>query len=233
MALVGFAIIVMALSLVMTLSRSGIACFMIALAVSGIAVVRHKARRSGRAFVVSYLAFVAILSMSWAGLDAITTRFQGVEWTLEGRLFAWQDALRIFRAFPAAGTGLNTYGIATLFYQTFQADSVHFAEAHNDYLQLLAEGGMLLVIPAVALIALFVREVWLRFSEGLDDNTGYWLRLGAVTGLIAISLQEIVDFSLQMPGNAALFVLLCGIAVRKTSRQKPSAAASIDMQLSS
>ena len=65
-----------------------------------------------------------------------------------------------------------------------------------------------------------MREVHRRFREGLDDSTGYWLRLGAVTGLVVISLQEIVEFSLQMPGNAALFTLLCGIAVRRASGNK-------------
>jgi hypothetical protein len=219
--LVGFAIVVMALSLVLTLSRSGITCFMVALGISGVAVVRRQAGRSTRAFVVSYLVFVAILSVSWAGVDAIAARFHGADWTLEGRLFAWQDALRIFRAFPWTGTGLNTYGTATVLYQTFQTETAHFAEAHNDYLQFLAEGGLLLVVPTLVLIGLFIREVRRRFREGLDDSTGYWLRLGAVTGLVAISLQEIVEFSLQMPGNAALFVLLCGIAVRKASRARP------------
>lgn len=229
--LVGFAIVVMALSLVLTLSRSGITCFMIALAISGMAVIRHQAGGSKRALIVSYLAFVAILSVSWAGIDAITARFLGVDWTLEGRLFAWQDALRIFRAFPKTGAGLNTYGVATLFYQTFQTDTFHFAEAHNDYLQFLAEGGLLLAIPTLVAIGLFAREVHRRFREGLDDSTGYWLRLGAVTSLVAISLQEIVEFSLQMPGNAALFTLLCGIAVRKASRSRPHATtAAINFQ---
>jgi O-antigen ligase len=222
-ALVGCAILLMGLSLVMTLSRSGITCFMIALAMSGVAVVRQQVGRSTRAIVVSYLLFVAILSAGWTGVDAILARFQGVDWTLEGRLFAWRDAQRIIRAFPWTGTGLNTYGIATLIYQTFQKDTVHFAEAHNDYLQYLAEGGLLLAIPTLVLVGLFAREVHRRFRERLDDGTGYWLRLGAVTGLVAIALQEIVEFSLQIPGNAALFVLLCGIAARRASGRRPRA----------
>jgi hypothetical protein len=56
-----------------------------------------------------------------------------------------------------------------------------------------------------------------RFREGRDDRTGYWIRLGAVTGLVAIAFQEIVEFSLQMPGNAAFFTVLCAVAVRKAS----------------
>jgi hypothetical protein len=56
-----------------------------------------------------------------------------------------------------------------------------------------------------------------RIREGRDDRTGYWIRLGAVTGLVAIAFQEIVAFSLQMPGNAALFTVLCAIAARRAS----------------
>ena len=82
--------------------------------------------------------------------------------------------------------------------------TLHFAEAHNDYLQLAAEGGLLLTIPAALCVASFVIAVRRRFSD--EQSIGaYWLRVGAVTGLVAIGLQETVDFSLQMPGNAALF----------------------------
>jgi hypothetical protein len=42
-----------------------------------------------------------------------------------------------------------------------------------------------------------------------------------VTGLVAIALQEVVEFSLQMPGNAALFTLLAAIAIRRASVKPP------------
>jgi hypothetical protein len=42
--------------------------------------------------------------------------------------------------------------------------------------------------------------------------------VGAVTGLVAVALQEIVDFSLQMPGNAALFVILAALASRRVAQ---------------
>jgi O-antigen ligase len=95
-------------------------------------------------------------------------------------------------------------------------------EAHNDYLQLLVEGGWLVAVPALALIGLFAREVRRRFRDALDDRTGYWLRLGAVTGLVAIAFQEIVEFSLQMPGNAALFTVLAAVAMRRATVKHPS-----------
>ena len=55
----------------------------------------------------------------------------------------------------------------------------------------------------------------LRADKGADDTETYWIRVGATTGLFAIALQEAVDFSLQIPGNAVLFALLCGMAVHR------------------
>ena len=42
-----------------------------------------------------------------------------------------------------------------------------------------------MTVPALVLVILFAREVRRRFGEGRDDSTGYWIRLGAVTGIVA------------------------------------------------
>ena len=73
-------------------------------------------------------------------------------------------------------------------------------------------------IPIGLAIAVFVREVYLRFREASDELTVYWIRCGAVAGLAAIALQSIGEFSLQMPGNAVLFTTLCAIALHKSRR---------------
>ena len=39
-----------------------------------------------------------------------------------------------------------------------------------------------------------------------------------MTGLLAIAAQSLVEFSLQMPANAALFAVLCGIALHDGGR---------------
>ena len=121
---------------------------------------------------------------------------------------------------------MNTYGAATLFYQEHDL-ALHFNEAHNDYLQLLSEGGALLTVPALLCVGVFVYLVRRRFS-GESSTTSYWLRAGAVTGIAAIALQETVEFSLQMPGNAALFSVLCGIAIHRAPRRRSSSARSTD-----
>jgi hypothetical protein len=87
-------------------------------------------------------------------------------------------------------------------------------EADNDYMQLLVEGGALLCLPVAFSIGAFVVLVRRRFRE--ESSVGrYWLRAGAATGLAAIALQETVSCSLQVPGNSAMFAVLCAIAVHR------------------
>ena len=52
----------------------------------------------------------------------------------------------------------------------------------------------------------------------------YWLRAGAVIGLLTIGVQAFVEFSLQMPGNAALFVALMAIALHEPVHRRISSA---------
>jgi hypothetical protein len=213
----GFSLLVMGLALAMTLSRSGISCFLLAITISGVHVLRHQATTTKQRLLSGYLVAVFIAAVSWAGIDAIGERFAQVDWELGGRAGAWSDAWRIHQMFPVFGTGFNTYGTATLLHQQFQVKDAHYVEAHNDYLQLLTEGGYLVAVPVLVLVVVFAWQVRARFRDGRDDRTGYWLRLGAVTGIVAMAFQEIVEFSLQMPGNFVLFATLCAVAIRKAT----------------
>ncbi|MDO8677214.1 MAG: hypothetical protein Q7R30_01425 [Acidobacteriota bacterium] len=62
----------------------------------------------------------------------------------------------------------------------------------------------------------FAWEVRRRFRE--DVGSIWWIRMGAVIGLVAIALQSIAEFSLQMPGNAALFAVVAGLAIHDDRR---------------
>jgi O-antigen ligase len=209
--LVAFAILVMAVALTLTTSRSGLLGLALALAMSAWFVARRQQALSRRVVSMVFIGFVLVAAIGWTGVDRLASRFSDP--TYGSRVPIWADTLRIARRFPLAGTGLNTYGTSTLAYQT-AVPHVHLAQAHNDYLQLVAEGGLLLTIPAAVLAILLVRTIHQRVKGSVRESTDYWIRLGAVTGLVAIALQEIGEFSLQMPGNAVLFVVLLAVAAR-------------------
>ena len=218
----GAAIAVMGLSLVMTLSRSGIGCFAVAILVFGVFVVRRPADGSRRTVAGIYLVCLLTVTVGWAGVDRVVQEFANTRGSgLGNRANAWRDTVQVISDFPLTGSGFNTYGTAMLGYQTVDPDHWWWREAHNDYLQLMAEGGLLLVVPSIAAIGLFVREVRRRFRDGNADDATYWIRIGALTGIIAMALQEVVEFSLQIPGNAVLFAVLAAIVVHRPPVSKP------------
>jgi O-antigen ligase len=209
--LLGFGILLMVFSLVLTLSRSGILALASGLVLTSLFMSRRETSAMRRFAVIGYLTIVFVIAASWVGLDQIAARFaEGDLASVNQRPAIWADTLRIIRDFWLTGSGFNTFGIATLFYQT-SVPELHLREAHNDYLQLAAEGGVLMGIPILIALVAFAAAVRRRFRE--DVGSVWWIRMGAVTGILAVALQSLVEFSLQMPGNAALFTVLCGIAL--------------------
>lgn len=211
--------LVTAVAVISTLSVSGIAILLVVCGVFSRRLTRRARSTPGRLLVRAGLIVLPLAAFGWVGFDVVSEELAMASWPdIGGRVPIWRDTAGIVRDFPVTGTGLNTYGMAMLAYQTQRPD-VHVVEAHNDYLQLVAEGGLLLGLPIFVAAAAFVREVRSRFREAADDVRLHWLRVGAVAGLLALAAQSLVDFSLQMPGNAVLFALLMAIAVHRPPRR--------------
>jgi O-antigen ligase len=219
MLLTIFAMALMTLSLFMTLSRSGIVAFVVAVVVIAGHLVRQREAGARRFIGPVYVAALVVFAIATVGVETISARFgNGDAATLNLRLPIWHDALRVASDFPLVGSGVNTFGDTMLLYQTALPE-VHVREAHNDYLQLAVEGGILFAAALVVAVIAFIRVVRTRLSE--SHGSSYWIRLGAVTGLLAIALQSVLEFSLQMPGNAALFVVLCALALHQPLEASP------------
>jgi O-antigen ligase len=198
----------------LTLSRSGITAFAVSMMIAGWFAAPALDNRSRRISAAVCLVLLLTAVVLWTGPVVIASRFASADWgEFNNRRGAWADAWSVVQDFPLTGTGLNTYWAASLFYQRHEL-SQFFAEAHNDYLQFAAEGGLLLIIPAVICLAFLARDLRhaMRDQRG---STEWWLRAGAITSLFAIALQESVEFSLQMPGNAALLAVVCAIGLQR------------------
>lgn len=208
-----FAAAIVAIGILTTRSRSGAIALIVALMVVALLSGRRQSSKVRRGIAATSLITVGLIAFLTSG-SAVMSRFAGMSWisAVEPRLAAWRDSWQILQDFSTTGTGFNTYGVSMLHYQTVQGMG-RFIEAHNDYLQLAVEGGWLLGIPALLLAASLAMEISRRFREGKDDTRTYWVRVGAVTGLVAIALQSVVEFTLQMPGAAVMFATLLAIAI--------------------
>jgi O-antigen ligase len=210
---VAFALSAMAFALIQTRSRAGILGLVAALcAIGGPFLLRITSTR-GRMLVAAPLLLIPMVGVSVAGIQPIVERFTADSWsTGHGRLPIWRQALAIARDFPIAGSGFNTYQRVVRSYPVKDVGEP-YEGAHNDFLQLALEGGLLVAIPAAATAGLFARQTIRRLVDRSEDVASRWIRTGAAIGLLLVGAQELVDFSLQVPGNAALFAVLAGIAI--------------------
>jgi O-antigen ligase len=220
-ALLLFAAIIMAIGILTTQSRSGAGSLAIAIAMLGFWSLRRQPSKRLRAAVSASLIIVAAIAFATSGSGVVSRLLQPSPDSWGGRLDAWEASLRILGDFWVSGTGFNTFGAAMLHYRGMQ-DARPFIEAHNDYLQLAVEGGLLVCIPALILGMCVFVAIRQRFRERQDDAKLYWLRVGAVVGVIGIAAQSMVDFTLQMPGAAALCVTLLAIAMHLPSAKPQS-----------
>jgi hypothetical protein len=210
------ALAVMALSIVWTLSRSAIAAFaVVTFLLSTLVSARFRGRR--RMVTVAFLLVVVVFAVSWRGIDTVYDWYSHTS-TLEWRFELWRDTLAIVRDFRWFGTGLNTYGVSTLVYP-MSDPTRHAMEAHSDYVQILSEGGIVLAVAALFAIVQLARAIRAGFAQPQTASL-YWVRTGATLALVAMAIQELTDFSLQMPGNAVLFVLLAAIAMHRPPRHE-------------
>jgi O-antigen ligase len=173
---------------------------------------RIRAGRRGRAMLLAGVAVVLGVAVAYANLGALADRVgETLAAGMGGRRVIWRETWSMVRDFWLTGIGAGTYERGMLVYQHEARGHFYFNHAHNEYLQLAAEGGVLLSVPvAVALIA-GAREIGRRL--GRDDTPIFWLRIGAASGMLAVAVQSVWDTGLRMPANAVLFALLAAIAL--------------------
>ncbi|MDQ3712111.1 MAG: O-antigen ligase family protein [Acidobacteriota bacterium] len=127
-----------------------------------------------------------------------------------GRIHFWQIALRIFFDHPILGAGLDAFGVAFTRYDTWSG-MYRVEQAHNDYLQILADAGIL----GFACVAAFI---YLLFKKGLRtirESSDHFRRsaaVGALAGCFGILIHSFFDFPLRTPSNAFFFFTLTALA---------------------
>jgi O-antigen ligase len=83
--------------------------------------------------------------------------------------------------------------------------------AHNDYLQCLAEQG---VVALAVMLLFFGRILFALLNRGLavSEVSGRCLAIACIGSLAAIFLHSFVDFNLRIEANAFLLAWVAGIA---------------------
>ncbi len=204
----------MTAALLSSMSRSGI----LGLAVASLVLVLLAGRRisMGRiAWLVTAIVVLLAVATAYVNVPGLLNRLdEAVPTGLGGRTVIWNETWPMAVDFARAGLGVGAFERGMLVYQQ-SPRSIFFNHAHNQYLQLLVEGGLLLLVPcAVAAIA-GAREIALRL--GRDRTPMFWMRAGAASGLAAVCVQSVWEVGLRMPANAVLFAIVAAVATHETT----------------
>ncbi|HET9698278.1 MAG TPA: O-antigen ligase family protein [Terriglobales bacterium] len=127
------------------------------------------------------------------------------------------DTLRMSLHNPLLGFGLGTFQRAYPKYQSF-SDEKLINHAHNDYLETLADTGILGLGIFGFLIVTVYRAGLSKMRERVDEE-GQILTLAALSGITALLVHSFFDFNLHIPANAALFFVLCSMVATPFRRR--------------
>jgi O-antigen ligase len=200
----------MAAALVVGLSRSGLIA---AVAGLGSLWALSSARMSGRArgWLLAGFVATAAIGAAYANTNAVTARVsETINLGLGGRQAIWRETWPMIKDFWLTGVGPGAYERAMIVYQQ-SPRVVYFNHAHNDYIQIAAEGGVLLALPVLMIAG---AGAWrIRRSLARDRTAIYWVRAGAVGGLVAVAVQSLWETGLRVPACTLLFAVLAAIAM--------------------
>jgi O-antigen ligase len=195
-----------------------------------LAVVLVKQRRDLRT-ALSLGAFLLIVVglLTWLGGDELLRRMATVpsaqaDLSTNMRIQINRDGLRMFWHKPMLGWGLESFPVV---YPQFRSFYTNFFvnQAHNDYLQLLVEMGLLGFGAMIWFLIVLYRTAFKKISNWPSQVSGA-LTLACILGFTGILIHSAVDFNLQIPANAALFYVLCTLAaadplVQPTRKRRP------------
>ncbi|HKG98868.1 MAG TPA: O-antigen ligase family protein, partial [Pyrinomonadaceae bacterium] len=216
---------IMGVALVMTASRGGIVSLVaeIVFLVIVTAIWRkpseRRRRKSGRlkrigarvgmatALLVGLFLGVLLLGGEFSIARFIDT--VNTDDPTTGRAHFWAVTLDIIRAHPYAGAGLGAFGVIYTRYDT-RNGLYRLEQAHNDYLQVLSDGGILGAVLALSFVALLFYKAISRAQSRDDFRRG--VALAALSGCFAVLVHSFFDFTLHTTSNALLFLVLAALA---------------------
>jgi O-antigen ligase len=142
-----------------------------------------------------------------------------------GRMDTWRDTWKMIRTNPIVGTGLGAYETAYPIYAKDDGTAGVVAQAHNDYLQVLADGGIVGGLIVLWFIVALCRAVY----RGLQATDPFLVKAAVAggVGLFGILVHSLFDFNLQLPSHALLFCLCSVVLAQLPASQTAPVAAEV------
>lgn len=195
-------LIIMTAVFIFTQSRGGWICLGISLFIMNIFLIKER-RLKKSSLLLFLLISAVVLSFVYFNREEIPARIETVtnisETSIQTRIKIWQGTLMMIKDNPILGTGIGTYDWAFYRYRPTGLN-IRAGYAHNEYLNMAAEMGILAPFIMLWLFALVI-------SSALKRKTFKAQKLGCAMGILSLSLHGFVDFNFHILANMLLFTL--------------------------
>lgn len=216
--------VLMGTAVIASRSRAGIVVALAGILAVGL-YTAVRARRFGLATASVAAAAATILVFSQGRGQEVMEAFRNVPGAFNGgelgRWPIWTQAAGMVPAFPLWGVGLGAFQYVFPGFRT-GGPGVFLSHAHNDYLELLVETGVVGALAFGAGLFLVIFSAFRR-REGRSDFGPFGPAAGA--GVLVVALHALVDFSLAIPAVALTCAILAGLflAWRRPAAPEPAA----------
>lgn len=191
------------------------------------ALSRFLASKIFRLTLGAFLLAVTLAGILWVGGEQMVSRLETIPGEImveaqesgfgTSRKEIWGATWRMIKDHPLMGVGIGGYWTAIPLYHPASGKMTP-QQAHNDYLELLASGGLIGVLLAGWFILLLLRGA--RSNLRSVDPFRRAACFGAVTGLFGISVHSLFDFGLHIPVNAVICLTLAVILLAQVRVEK-------------
>jgi len=150
---------------------------------------------------------------------AIST-FDEKDPSINTRLLIWKTTFEMIKDAPVLGLGIGTFKMNYLDYQAeFLSENLRYIkysgnarEAHNEYLQMWAELGVIGLGLFLLIFCFFYQRVFIFFknNKNIKDKT---IILGLVMGITCFLIHCLFTFPFHVPALGATFFILLGLTI--------------------
>jgi len=177
-------------------------------------------------FIITFLFVVPTpLNKSGTVISKIKSRISVTQLTqsssIKRRIATWKFTVLMIKDYPLLGSGIGTYKYNTLryqakFFEQGENRSLYphgFADkAHNEYLQLWAEMGIIGLGIFIWLIISYF-NYGLKILRKIKDEYKQGIIIGLMGAVVAVLVDGIFGFPLHLPATVVLFWLSIGLTV--------------------
>ena len=219
--LVALFAVVPIVALVLSASRGGIVSFGVQMVILFSLLLIRRVR--GRYVIAGgIVVLAAVMAVSWIGVQQVLQRFSGIqnlEVSVGKRVAMRRDTWRLFLDHPIIGTGLGTLQMVYPPYDTL-FDGKVVNHAHNDYLEALAETGVIGGLCCLWFLGILLLDA-LKGVADKESSFGSVLNLSGLIACCGILVHSLVDFNLHIPANALLFFVSAHMAAVRLQPADP------------